>query len=79
MSSLRFGEVITKAVQKKIWERIFKSDEYTNLQFKLKANVAKEIRHKLMKELLGFDPSLLAKECMFEELSQGEVKPLKTI
>lgn len=53
--SLRSGKVITKAAKDKIQNRIFEFDNYDDLQLNLWADVAKEIRQKLMKESLDFD------------------------
>lgn len=73
-------KAITEELEvKKIGVRIFESNEYADLQLELKANATKEIGRKLVKELPGFDPSLLVEECMFEEMSKDDVEPSKTI
>lgn len=45
----------------------------------MKVNTAKEIKHKLVKELPDFGYLLLVEEYMFEELSEDKVEPTTTI
>lgn len=44
VSPLRSGKVITKAAEDKIWNWIFKFDNYTDLQLKSRVDAMKEIK-----------------------------------